>query len=100
MRESDGKRTLGLRGSRTGQVKQSFSHGRTKNVVVETKRKRVVKPGAATVKHKSAVPTAAPEEEPSGKPAGISEEEFDRRMKAVCAGQEKRSHGSQASCGR
>ncbi len=83
MRESDGKRTLGLRGSRTGQVKQSFSHGRTKNVVVETKRKRVVKPGAATVKHKSAVPTAAPEEEPSGKPAGISEEEFDRRMKAV-----------------
>ncbi len=32
-----------------GNVKQSFSHGRTKNVVVETKRKRVVvpKPGAA-----------------------------------------------------
>ncbi len=83
MRESDGKRTLGLRGSRTGQVKQSFSHGRTKNVVVETKRKRVVKPAAAISKDKPAVPTAAPEGEPSGKPAGISEEEFDRRMKAV-----------------
>ena len=83
MRESDGKRTLGLRGSRTGQVKQSFSHGRTKNVVVETKRKRVVKPGAATVKEKPAVPTAVPEGESSGRPAGISEEEFDRRMKAV-----------------
>jgi len=83
MRESDGKRTLGLRGSRTGQVKQSFSHGRTKNVVVETKRKRVVKPGAAIVKDKPAAPTATPEGEPSGKPAGISEEEFDRRMKAV-----------------
>jgi translation initiation factor IF-2 len=27
-------------------VKQSFSHGRTKNVVVETKRKRVVVPKA------------------------------------------------------
>ncbi len=49
MSDNDGKKTLGLRGSRPGQVKQSFSHGRTKNVVVETKRKRVVvpKPGAA-----------------------------------------------------
>ena len=49
MSDSDGKKTLGLRGgSHSGNVKQSFSHGRTKNVVVETKRKRVVvpKPGA------------------------------------------------------
>ena len=50
MSDSDGNKTLGLRGSgsRPGNVKQSFSHGRTKNVVVETKRKRVVvpKPGA------------------------------------------------------
>ena len=49
MSDTDGKKTLGLRGgSRPGNVKQSFSHGRTKNVVVETKRKRVVvpKPGA------------------------------------------------------
>ena len=49
MSDSDGKKTLGLRGgARPGNVKQSFSHGRTKNVVVETKRKRVVvpKPGA------------------------------------------------------
>ena len=49
MSDSDGKKTLGLRGRGPGQVKQSFSHGRTKNVVVETKRKRVVvpKPGTA-----------------------------------------------------
>ena len=50
MSDTDGKKPLGLRGSgRPGQVKQSFSHGRTKSVVVETKRKRVVvpKPGAA-----------------------------------------------------
>jgi translation initiation factor IF-2 len=49
MSDTDGKKTLGLRGgTRSGNVKQSFSHGRTKNVVVETKRKRVVvpKPGA------------------------------------------------------
>ena len=50
MSDTDGKKPLGLRsGPRSGNVKQSFSHGRTKNVVVETKRKRVVvpKPGAA-----------------------------------------------------
>ena len=51
MSETDGKKPLGLGGggSRPGQVKQSFSHGRTHNVVVETKRKRVVvpKPGAS-----------------------------------------------------
>ena len=47
MSDNDGKKTLGLRGGpRSGQVKQSFSHGRTKNVVVETKRKRVVVPKA------------------------------------------------------
>ena len=41
MSDSDGKKTLGLRGgARPGNVKQSFSHGRTKSVVVETKRKR------------------------------------------------------------
>ncbi|MBZ0122853.1 MAG: translation initiation factor IF-2 associated domain-containing protein, partial [Roseovarius sp.] len=45
MSDNDGKKTLGVRGGpRSGNVKQSFSHGRTKNVVVETKRKRIVKP--------------------------------------------------------
>ena len=54
MSDSDGKKTLGLRRG-PGQVKQSFSHGRTKSVVVETKRKRVVvpKPGAAKPAAKS-----------------------------------------------
>ena len=47
MSDNDSKKTLGLGGSgRSGQVKQSFSHGRTKSVVVETKRKRVVVPKA------------------------------------------------------
>lgn len=44
MSETDGKKPLGLGGSRPGQVKQSFSHGRTKAVIVETKKKRVVVP--------------------------------------------------------
>ena len=43
---NDGKKPLGLKG---GTVRQKFSHGRTKNVVVERKNKRVFvpKPGGA-----------------------------------------------------
>ena len=80
----DGKKTLGLMGgSRSGNVKQSFSHGRTKNVVVETKRKRVVvpKPGAA----KPAAPGAVRGGDPARRPAGISDAEMERRLKAVQA---------------
>ena len=82
MSDTDGKKTLGLRGgARPGNVKQSFSHGRTKNVVVETKRKRVVVPkaGAATTKGK------APVGDPSKRPAGITDAEMERRLKAVQA---------------
>ena len=85
MSDSDGKKTLGLRGSgsRPGNVKQSFSHGRTKNVVVETKRKRVVvpKPGAA----KSGAASAKAGGDPSRRPAGISDAEMERRLKALQA---------------
>ena len=85
MSESDGKKPLGLRGSRPGQVKQSFSHGRTKNVVVETKRKRVVvpKPGAAASGGAGGGQVAA--QDPSKRPAGISDAELERRMKALAA---------------
>ena len=84
MSDSDGKKTLGLRGgSRPGNVKQSFSHGRTKNVVVETKRKRVVvpKPGAG----KPGGSAGSPKINPSRRPAGISDSEMERRLKAVQA---------------
>jgi translation initiation factor IF-2 len=84
MSDTDGKKTLGLRsGSRPGNVKQSFSHGRTKNVVVETKRKRVVvpKPGAG----KSGASGSAMGGDPSRRPAGITDAEMDRRLKAVQA---------------
>src|SRR5436853_2931339 len=40
--------TLGLRRPvETGQVRQSFSHGRSKAVTVEVRKKRVLTPGAA-----------------------------------------------------
>ena len=83
MSDSDGRKTLGLGGSRPGNVKQSFSHGRTKNVVVETKRKRVVvpKPGG----QKPTGPGAGPVGDPSRRPAGITDSEMERRLKAVQA---------------
>ncbi|WP_299349018.1 translation initiation factor IF-2 [uncultured Shimia sp.] len=86
MSDNDGKKTLGLRGAggRPGNVKQSFSHGRTKNVVVETKRKRVVvpKPGAAKP---SASTSGKAGGDPNRRPAGISDAELERRMKALQA---------------
>ncbi len=83
MSDSDGRKTLGLGGSRPANVKQSFSHGRTKNVVVETKRKRVVvpKPGG----QKPSGPGVGPAGDPSKRPAGITDSEMERRLKAVQA---------------
>ena len=86
MSDTDGKKTLGLRGggaARSGNVKQSFSHGRTNSVVVETKRKRVIvpKPGG----QKPTGPGAGPVGDPSRRPQGITDSEMERRLKAVQA---------------
>ncbi|MEP5762247.1 MAG: translation initiation factor IF-2 [Litoreibacter sp.] len=90
MSDSDGKKPLGLRGGgagRPGNVKQSFSHGRTKNVVVETKRKRVMVPKPGGVKQSI---TGTPQiGDPSRRPAGISDAEMERRMKALQAAKEQ-----------
>ena len=86
MSDTDGKKPLGLRGT-PGQVKQSFSHGRTKAVVVETKRKRVVvpKPGAAAPSLDNAAKKNAVGASAARRPAGISEAELERRLAAVRA---------------
>ena len=86
MSDSDGKKTLGLRGGpRSGNVKQSFSHGRTKSVVVETKRKRVMVPKPDTVKLGTGTGTG-PSPSGSGKrPDGVSDAELERRLAAVKA---------------
>jgi len=88
MSDTDGKKPLGLGGGapRSGQVKQSFSHGRTKSVVVETKRKRVVvptttKPGTAGAPAASG--GASHLGDPSKRPAGISDAEMERRLAAL-----------------
>ena len=84
MSDSDGKKTLGLRGGpRAGNVKQSFSHGRSKSVVVETKRKRVVVPKSVTAKTMDS--TQATEKTASARPSGVTDAEMERRMKALQA---------------
>jgi len=86
MSDTDGKKPLGLRGT-PGQVKQSFSHGRTKAVVVETKRKRVVvpKPGAAASSADAPASKSSNQSSQARRPAGISEAELERRLAAVRA---------------
>ncbi len=90
MSDTDGKKPLGLGGSRPANVKQSFSHGRTKNVVVETKRKRVVvpKPGPTG---KPAPTGSLITGDPSKRPAGISDAELERRMKALAMSKARES---------
>ena len=82
MSDTDGKKPLGLGGEmRSGQVKQSFSHGRTKSVVVEVKRKLNV-----PVKPTASAGGAAPSPrlgDPSKRPAGISDAEMERRLAAL-----------------
>ncbi|VDC23508.1 translation initiation factor IF-2 [Pseudogemmobacter humi] len=86
MSDTDGKKPLGLGGGpRSGSVKQSFSHGRTHAVVVETKRKRVVvpnpaKPGAPAGGGSSGASHLG---DPSKRPAGISDAEMQRRLDAL-----------------
>lgn len=86
MSDSDGKKTLGLRGGpRSGNVKQSFSHGRTKNVVVETKRKRVVVPKAGAKPAADSPDSSKSASKTQTRPDGITDSEMERRLKAVQA---------------
>ncbi|MEO1603574.1 MAG: translation initiation factor IF-2 N-terminal domain-containing protein, partial [Pseudomonadota bacterium] len=70
--------TLGLRGAggggtETSHVRQSFSHGRSKTVQVERKRKRVIDPNRSGGGGRS------------GAAAGVSDAEMERRKKALLA---------------
>ena len=79
---SDGKgKTLGLRGGGTekSHVRQSFSHGRSKSVVVETKRKRVIVPKPGAGKSGAGGASAGP----AGETGATTNAEIARRLKAL-----------------
>jgi translation initiation factor IF-2 len=65
------RKPLGLKRSiDAGEVKQTFSHGRTNKVVVEVKRRRVIgKPGEAAAPAPAPAPVAAPPPPPPPAPA-------------------------------
>ncbi|MFW5642322.1 MAG: translation initiation factor IF-2 associated domain-containing protein, partial [Roseicyclus sp.] len=80
MSDQDGKKPLGLSGgARSGRVNQSFSRGRTKSVVVETKRKRVVVPKPGTQS------AAAQNAEGGKRDKSVPDAELERRLRALQA---------------
>lgn len=84
--DNNSGKPLGARsGGDRSHVRQSFSHGRTKSVVVEKKRKRVFvpKPGAASGAASGGGTNGAAGA--SNRPAGISDAEMDRRLSALKA---------------
>ena len=103
------KMTLGLRRTvESGHVRQSFSHGRSKSVLVEKKKRRSVGAGAASQPAEEPTPKvakAAPEQQPAPtreeaqqRRSGVvlralSEEEKDARLKAL---QESRQREAEA----
>ncbi|GGB96930.1 translation initiation factor IF-2 [Novosphingobium endophyticum] len=94
MSETDNKPTLGRkplglkRSVEAGEVKQTFSHGRTNKVVVEVKRRKLIgKPGAgeAAPEPKAETPAPAPAPKPAPKkqaaaPAGETRQEMQARL--------------------
>ena len=75
-RKSGGGRTLSLKRTvDSGTVRQNFSHGRSKSVVVEKKRKRTIAgpatKGAAAKKPAESTPAPAPEAEPEVTPPKV-----------------------------
>jgi translation initiation factor IF-2 len=76
----------------TGQVRQSFPHGRTKTVQVEVRKKRAVGPGsdkpaetqpATAAAPAVAKPAASPARRPVVLPQGLTEEERAHRVRAL-----------------
>ena len=89
---------LGLRRTvETGQVKQSFSHGRSNTVIVETKKARVFRkpgdPAPATPEAEVAAPAAAPAIEPTAvRAAPAAESAQERQSRLLREAEEQRMH--------
>src|SRR5277367_2879131 len=84
------------KGVETGQVRQSFSHGRSKTVTVEVRKKRVIGPGTAEVGRAETTPmvgheplttprppAAEPARRPVVIPRALTDEERAGRVRAV-----------------
>ena len=110
--KTTGRKPLTVSRKSSGTVKQSFSHGRSKQVVVETKKRRTIVPGAGGTGGRAGKPPVAAGgkggkggKEPSkiallAKKLGITEAEVLQRQKALLqrkAQEESRSAKKQAA---
>ncbi len=82
------KKTLSLRGGGVSQgtVRQNFSHGRTKAVVVETRKRRIHKPGEAArpvEAEQVKKPIVAPPPSEDNFPSNLSKGEIEARKRAL-----------------
>jgi len=83
------KKTLSLRGGGVSQgtVRQNFSHGRSKAVVVETRKRRINKPGdapkPASEEAEQPKPVIAPPPSEDSFPSNLSKSEIEARKRAL-----------------
>jgi len=92
-----GRGTLGVgKGREAGKARQSFSHGRSKPVVVEKRRKRVLRKGPESESSSAAQEPTAAEPKPveaareAVRSGSLTPEEAKRRMEAVARQEEAR----------
>lgn len=81
--KTSGRKPLTLRRTEKGAVKQSFSHGRSKTVVVETKRRRVLSPKKDTEAKETIVEKKAPKKTVKAAPAAPEETDDDKKKGSV-----------------
>ena len=109
--DDNSKNTLSLGGKKTlelkkvvsaGRVRQSFSHGRSKTVEVEVKKRRRTQTqppesppesivDKETIVEEQPASPAAPPEQPSAIPHGLTKEEWHARIRAVRASAQKKT---------
>ena len=66
-----------------GHVRQSFSHGRSKSVVVEKKKKRTISSPTEAEETAGSATTPAERHDASAHPGGLSTDEMDARRRAL-----------------
>ena len=94
MNENDKKKsnskTISLRGGNGGSVRMNLSHGRSKSVLIETKRKKIILPNKTNLSQNQKESDSKKIESiltPNQKV--ISDEQIDRRKKAIEAARER-----------
>ena len=91
-RKNTNPKTLSLRGA-GGSVRMNLSHGRSKSVLIETKRKKIILPNKNKIsKTENEISTSKIDINKENNKKVFSEEQIDRRKKAIQAAREREIH--------